>query len=514
MTTPAGAEAASRRTEIALPDEAAGAALAHEISLYLRPGDLILLGGDLGAGKTHFARALIRSIAGEPALEVPSPTFTLRQDYVTPRFAIAHLDLYRIGDPAEAGELDVEGALGEGAALVEWPEKAGGALENHPDRLEIGFAFAPGGGRIATLAGHGSWAERLERREAVNSFLRDSGHGGDTRGFLQGDASPRRYERLSGADGNLVLMDSPARPDPGKDPAKAYSRVARLAEDVTPFVAIAAGLERAGLRAPHIHHRDMKAGLLILDDLGGGRITGPAGEPLPERYHAAMEALVHLHRAGLSETTEDYTLPAYSPETFLAETALACQWFAPWRHGGELPDEAQDELRDAFSAALAPVIADAEKSWTLRDYHSPNIIWIGEAEGLARVGIIDFQDALYGPAAYDVASLAMDARVDIGEALERELVDAYVTARAGDRGFDEARFRRDYAVMAAQRNTKIVGIFARLAMRDGKTGYLQHQPRIATYLARALSHPHLAEVRRWFETRLPEAIDPQRVLKT
>jgi aminoglycoside/choline kinase family phosphotransferase len=141
------------------------------------------------------------------------------------------------------------------------------------------------------------------------------------------------------------------------------------------------------------------------------------------------------------------------------------------------------------------------KTWLLRDIHSPNLFWLPERDGIARIGLIDFQDAMIGSPAYDLASLAMDARVSVPEELELSLIARYVKARmAAGPGFDAASFTRDYAVIGAQRLTKILGIFARLDRRDGKPGYLLHMPRIRAYLDRALAHPALSEVKLWFET--------------
>ncbi|MGE0232169.1 MAG: tRNA (adenosine(37)-N6)-threonylcarbamoyltransferase complex ATPase subunit type 1 TsaE [Flavobacteriaceae bacterium] len=500
------------RRQIALADEAASDALAAELALYARPGDLILLSGDLGAGKTHFARATIRAIANDAALDVPSPTFTLRQDYETARFPVAHFDFYRLNSGEEADELDIDGALSAGMALVEWPERAELLLRDWPTTLSLHFDFGDSGGRTASLEGRGSWAERLARRDVVNAFLNETGHEADHRAFLQGDASPRRYERLRpAAGGSLILMDAPEAPDPGLAGGPSYSRIARLAESVRPFIAMARGLRDAGLHAPAILAANARAGLILLDDLGDGRIVD-AGGPIPERYEAAVDALAHLHGRDMREAADGYRLPLYAMETMLAEVSLACEWYLPWRYGHPAITKTADELQAAFRLVLEPVLHPADnKSWTLRDYHSPNIIWIESAAGIDRVGIIDFQDALIGPAAYDVASLCMDARVDVPEALEARLLDRYLTARGPS--FDREGFRRDYAAMAAQRNSKILGIFARLALRDGKTRYLTHQPRIARYLKRALAHPHLKPVKDWYEAHLPEALDEKKVLK-
>jgi aminoglycoside/choline kinase family phosphotransferase len=148
--------------------------------------------------------------------------------------------------------------------------------------------------------------------------------------------------------------------------------------------------------------------------------------------------------------------------------------------------------------------AAAPRTWTLRDFHSPNLIWLGQRPGIARVGIIDFQDAVLGPAAYDLASLLQDARLDVPEPLELALLMRYIKARrAADDSFDPAQFAELYAIMSAQRNTKLLGIFARLNRRDGKPQYLRHQPRIWTYLTRSLAHPALAPLREWYSANVP-----------
>ena len=147
------------------------------------------------------------------------------------------------------------------------------------------------------------------------------------------------------------------------------------------------------------------------------------------------------------------------------------------------------------------------KTWVLRDFHSPNLIWLDERPGTAKVGIIDFQDAVLGPAAYDLVSLLQDARIDVPEQLELALLTRYIKARrAADETFDPAGFAELYAIMSAQRNTRLLGTFARLNRRDGKPQYLRHQPRIWTYLNRSLAHPVLAHAREWYAANVPPPV--------
>ncbi len=225
----------------ALEDEQATHRLMADIAGLIEPGDLITLSGDLGAGKTAFARAFIRHIAGDDTIEVPSPTFTLTQSYDLPRFPVVHADLYRLTDPGELNELGFEDAPETAVMLLEWPDRAGNQLP--ADRLDIALTLSPPRGetyRDAQVTGYGSFAARAERIAKIRRFLNDSGFGLAARRRIQGDASSRSYERLTHDGKSYILMNSPRRPDgpPVRD-GKPYSAIALLAESVTPFVAMA-----------------------------------------------------------------------------------------------------------------------------------------------------------------------------------------------------------------------------------------------------------------------------------
>ncbi len=178
-------------------------------------------------------------------------------------------------------------------------------------------------------------------------------------------------------------------------------------------------------------------------------------------------------------------------------------WFYPAVHGHAAGDDARNTYLDTLRPLLGSVIGQDE-DWVLRDYHSPNLLWLPDLEGIAQVGVIDFQDALVGHAAYDLVALLQDARRDIPEDLEGRLFAHYCRARARtEAGFDLASFSAAYAVLGAQRNCKILGIFTRLAKRDGKHDYLAHIPRVSGYLERNLAHPRLEQLRAWFGKNLP-----------
>ncbi|HMM92031.1 tRNA (adenosine(37)-N6)-threonylcarbamoyltransferase complex ATPase subunit type 1 TsaE [Bradyrhizobium sp.] len=497
---------------VALANEAATASLMADLALLVGPGDVITLSGDLGAGKTAAARAMIRYLAGDPELEVPSPTFTLAQGYEVP-FSIVHADLYRINDASELEEIGLS-PLPEGTlALIEWPERAPDALPE--DRIHIAFSHRPALGstaRAAEITGYGTAAAQVARLDALREFLTAAGVLAATRERMPGDASTRSYARLITNDGTSILMNSPRRPDgPAIHDGKSYSAAVHLAEDVKPFVAIDNGLRAHGFSAPAIRHADLDFGFLITEDFGTAAVVeGDPPRPIVERYEVATDMLAELHRKSLPERVPlapqlTYDIPLYGIDAWLVEMGLMLDWYLPDR-GAEVSRERRDEFAAMWRTLLEKPAA-APRTWVMRDFHSPNIIWLGERTGILRVGIIDFQDTVLGPAAYDLVSLLQDARIDVPEQLELMLLTRYIKARrAADSQFDPASFAELYAIMSAQRNTRLLGTFARLNRRDGKPQYLRHQPRIWTYLNRSLAHPALADFREWYTANVPPPV--------
>jgi len=494
---------------IDLPDEAATTRLAEDIALTLRAGDAIRLEGDLGAGKTSFARALLRSLADDPYLEVPSPTFTLVQTYEFAQLNVAHFDLYRLGGPDELEEIGFDDAIRTGAALIEWPERAEDAAP--ADALTIALAFTSDpGARLARIEAPGDWAGRLVRTRAVRAFLDRSGWALAARRALKSDASARSLERIRLGTETRVLMNHPPETDDAAGRARRVARAeARLAEDTRAFVAIARGLAARGFSAPRIDAHAAGEGLILMEDFGNAFIA-EAGEPVEARYLAAVDVLADLHGLDLPARLPDdaggtYALPAYD----LDDLRIQLEPFLDWAMPHLLGRAATPEERGSFVAAWRPCLAEVlagPRSWALRDYHSPNLMWLADRAGSARIGLLDFQDAVLLHPAYDLASLAEDARVTIAPALEERLVAHYIARRsAADPGFAPEAFRRAYAILAAQRATRILGIFARLSRRDGRPAYLAHYPRILVYLARALQAPVLAEVRAWMERHVAVA---------
>ena len=308
-----------------------------------------------------------------------------------------------------------------------------------------------------------------ERGGEIRDFLDRHGFVGAKRSPLAGDASVRRYERLSGGPCPAVLMDAPPE-----------------VIDVRPFLAVAGWLREAGRSAPEVLAADPAAGLILLEDLGDDLFSRVLTQGGDERllYQTAVDLLVVLHRA-----PPPPSLPRYDDAWLLREAELLVEWYAP-----DLGAIAEADYR-AIWRDLLPAARAGGDGFVYVDYHADNLLWLPARNGLARVGLLDFQDARLGPPAYDLASLLEDARRDVAPGLASAMVERYLAARPE---LDADAFRASYALLAAQRNAKILGLFSRLAQRDGKPYYLELQPRVRAHLRRDLSHPLLTPLRRWF----------------
>jgi len=309
----------------------------------------------------------------------------------------------------------------------------------------------------------------------ASEFLASCGWEGAEILPLAGDASFRRYFRVVRGGSTAVLMDAPP---PHEDPR--------------PFIAVGEWLLSRGLSAPEILARDLDKGLLLLGDFGDTRLRESLdSDPARERelYERATDVLVHLHQhppmAGL---------PVHGLDQWLEEVKLFTDWYCP-AVGAHVDVEAYGQ---AWREVLAPVESDGLGPVTvLRDYHAENIMLVEGRAGVAHFGLLDFQDALCGHPAYDLASVLEDARRDVPPEIERAMIDRYMAATGqGD------AFERAYWALAAQRNTRILGVFTRLWKRDNKPGYRRFQPRMWGLLERDLAQPHLAPLRNWFDSNI------------
>lgn len=324
-----------------------------------------------------------------------------------------------------------------------------------------------------------------DRAAEAGDFLNGTDWRGARREMLAGDASNRRYERVfhPQTGQSAVLMD--ADPDRG--------------EDVRPFTAIARHLSAQGLSAPRILAEDTARGFLLLEDLGDALFARVVlSDPGLEQtlYAAATDVLGALHRAPLPAG-----LVPYDPPVMTRMAALAHDWYL---RGAIGPDPA---AKDTFSAAFEPVLAqisDGAEVLIQRDYHAENLLWLPERDGVARVGLLDFQDAMAGHRAYDLMSLLQDARRDVPPEIEAAMIARYVR----DNDMDPTAFEAAYAILGTQRNLRILGVFARLSLHFGKPHYIDLIPRVWDHLIRDLDHPALCPVRAMVVNALPEPDGP------
>ena len=315
-----------------------------------------------------------------------------------------------------------------------------------------------------------------ERSALAERFLTNIGWLDAARVVVAGDASNRRYDRLTRTDGTTaIMMDAP--PDKG--------------EDVRPFVQIARHLLDQGLSAPEIFEADRENGFLLIEDLGDdlfARLMAKSPARQMPLYRAATDMLIHLHSAPA------LSLPPCDANWLTNMVEPVFEWYAP---------DSDADTRRAFRDLIYPiaqVLDQTPKVTILRDFHAENLIWLPARDGVARVGVLDFQDALSGHPAYDLVSVLQDARRDVDIETEAAMVDYYITQTAAD-PWD---FRSAYAVLGAQRNLRILGIFARLCLQDGKPHYVDLIPRVWTYVMRNLADPTLKDLADLIKDALPE----------
>jgi len=358
-----------------------------------------------------------------------------------------------------------------------------------------------------------------DREQQRLDFLRAAGLADAVRAPLPGDASTRRYERLTTPSGaSLMLMDQVAAAEsPPADPswsperrrAEGWNATARLsAGRIEAFAAVAEHLRSLGLSAPEIVAVDAAAGLAVLEDFGDDLFARviEQGEPEEPLYLAAVEALAALHEVPapdmLSGPAGDWPLLTYD------ETALqgGADLFVEWMPQLEPALAFDDAAIAAWQAAWAPVVARGAAGATVmahRDYHAENLIHLADREGAARVGLIDFQDAVRAHPSWDLHSLLQDARRDVPPALEARALEHYFALRPH---VDRAAFLQDYAGLAALNEARILGIFARLVVRDGKPRYRAFMPRMWAHLNANLTKPGLESVRGWFDRHVPREV--------
>jgi N-acetylmuramate 1-kinase len=321
-------------------------------------------------------------------------------------------------------------------------------------------------------------ATASERMRAITAFLSKAGWGKAAPKLLAGDASFRKYYRVDEGTRRAVLMDAPPP-----------------MENVRPFLAIARHLTQLGLSAPCILADDVAQGLLLIEDLGDATYTRCFATGADERalYALAIDTLIELHKRFAVDTAAD--VPRFDEARALREVEVLLDWYWPAVMNAPVSDAVREEYRAAWRSVW-PSLYGTSPSLVLFDYHVDNLMWLRERPGVAACGLLDFQDAVIAPVAFDIVSLLEDARRDVPADIVTAMYARYLAAFPA---LDRAAFAASYSAIGAQRNTRIVGVFTRLHRRDGKAQYLQMIPRVWRLLESDLRHPALAPVRAWFD---------------
>lgn len=327
--------------------------------------------------------------------------------------------------------------------------------------------------------------------KSLEEFVNFTEFAGGEIQWLAGDASARRYARISLSGKTAMVMDTPAE-----------------GENFPAFVRIAEGLAEAGYSTPKILAKDMENGFLLLEDFGDDSFTRLLSSPSPLKGEGRGEDLeTELYETAIDLLADWQKIPAYAgmteynSETYLREVALFPDWFLPKILGAEKAADLREEYMQIWRDILQ--MTDLQENiFVHRDFHADNLMWLPEREGVKKVGLLDFQDGLLGDPAYDMVSLLEDARRDVAPEFAQQMIKRYLQKT----GVDEQRFQTAYKVLGAQRNSKIIGIFVRLCVRDGKQNYLQFLPRVWTHLQRDLQHDLLTPLRIWLNKIVPQEL--------
>ena len=454
-----------------LPDPTATDNLARELAPYLAPGDVLALTGHLGAGKSHFARALIVAL-GSQQKHLPSPTFTLIQTYDDTRMPIAHVDFYRLGDPSEADELSLEPFIEHGLSLIEWADNAPHVC---PERtLRVNIEDKDSGRQITFTSEDESWEKRfgffipeLQRpvtEKGRSQFVQDvTGKKGQVISAVSADGSFRSYWRVRDGQKSSILMDAPPP-----------------MESVESFVSVAKILRDNNIHAPEVYHADNKKGYALIEDFGDttfGKAVKDGADML-SLYEKAVDVLLHLSPASLPSS-----LPTQTYEGWQDYLCLFTDWYMPHANGHATHTSDRRHFREIVKN-MYKTLMQAPSSVMMGDYHCDNVMLLSPQKDLQAqkeipgsiddVGVLDFQDALIGPNTFDLARFIYDIRIPQPEHIRSILTERFMTPWLGTN--KEEGIRQSLRVASLFHMLRLLGVFHRLAYRDGKTNFLDYLP--------------------------------------
>ncbi len=489
-----------------LIDENATAELANSIARVLVCGDVLRLQGELGAGKSTFTRYLLKAL-GSTATHMPSPTFTIAQTYSDTRLPVAHIDLYRLGDPSEIETLGLEEYLQHGISVVEWPQNGGHYYSPQQEDADAPTEVDKGGfltinitindddTRTATLEADQTWAKRLammfpELRRAQSDqarmdWLNNNGYSvQQPPSCVAADASFRSYWRFEHEGTSKILMDAPPP-----------------LENVTPFANMAEYLLNNGFTLAQVESIDHQQSYLVESDLGDGTLFDKiiAAEDCNQWYSCAVDILTQLYQT--HQQNPNPQLTAYTAADLWAEVARFVDWCLPFQQGSAVEPTTREQWHDTFQPLFDELMTFPQTTM-IWDYHAANLMpQTATPEGTHSLALLDFQDARHGPLPYDLSMLLEDARLDMAPQLKQELLQKFSDAV----GIDAEKFERGFVIASLIRTLKIIGCFERLDRRDNKPKYRDFLPRCWNYVAEHLKHPVTEPVRPLLEPLLASA---------
>jgi len=461
-------------------------------------GDLLALNGEIGSGKTTLSKHLINYLTETRIDEVNSPTFNLCQTYSKQDLTISHYDFYRLDSLQEIEDLDISDSIKNNFTIIEWANKFSSILPK--DHIEIQIKNKSHEREYKILF-HGKYTKKITNHKNRLSFLSNSNCNFKKITNMKGDASNRKYYRVNDSKKNFVLMDA------SEDSIKKTT----TSKTITDFIVFGKYLEKIGLRVPKIYRFDIQKQLILEEDLGlttyNELYSKLSFEDLITPAIESLLILVHSNYRNINDLDGRAFQPHnFDEKVFINESKIFIDYYWPIVKNSICPEEEKFKFLSIMEQIYLDLSTD--KTLILRDYHSPNLHYLQNEKGHRKCAIIDFQDALLGHPLYDLVSLAQDARFTISEDKERYIIDAFKDKFLfNDFQLSRSSFNEQYQILAIQRSLKILGIFARLSLLEGKNNYIIHMPRVVNYIRRSMDCGLLHNLTHWLKINFKDIFD-------
>ena len=474
--------------------------LAKELTPLLTQGCLMTLNGQIGTGKTTLAKLLINNLTQTPHEDIVSPTFNLYHTYSSDNLEIAHYDFYRIESEMELLEIDLSESLTDKVCIIEWANKFKDLLPK--DRIEISIKFIKNE-REYIIRPLGKFREVVSSRNKIENFLCDLDINFTELQRLPGDASKRKYYRVTGSNNTMILMDAAQKSD--------IKSKTGLTNGIDDFIKIQEYLDSIDVRVPKLIETNKIDNIILEEDLGEYCYKDIlTKENYQELYDPAIQTLIHIsnikHPKNISMNSNPHYIKEFDLDIYLNEAEIFIDYYWPFVNGNLCSVDKKQEFRDIMGELYSNLTHD--KTLMLRDFHSPNLLFLDNENAFRKCAVIDFQDALFGHPLYDLVSLINDARITIDVYQEKYLIELYKKDFSFHNvQFDSSSFMQQYHILGVQRSIKILGIFARLAILENNKDYIVHMPRVISYIKRTMYSGCIEELTKWLNKNLKETFD-------